>query len=124
MRKILIIEDEEVLASMYKEKFEREGFQVLKVSLSEEGIKLINEQKPDIILLDILLPKGNGIFFLKAKHRNPAVASIPVVVFSNYDDPKTRKEALELGALDYLMKTKYTPQAIVEKIKGYLGSQG
>jgi two-component system alkaline phosphatase synthesis response regulator PhoP len=120
MKKILIIEDEKILAEMYRDKFSQAGFKVFLASDSEEGLKLAKKEKPDLIMLDVLLPKENGIFFLKRLRKNPKTASITVVAFSNYDDPGTKKEALSLGAKDYLIKTSYTPQQIIEKIKNYL----
>ena len=120
MKKILLIEDEKLLADMYKEKFEREGFEVV-VSLSaEEGFELAKKEKPDLIVLDILLPEKNGIFFLEQQMKDPEISHIPVLALSNYDRPETRKRALELGAKEYIIKTNYTPKEIVEKIKKYL----
>jgi DNA-binding response OmpR family regulator len=120
MRKILIIEDERVLAQMYREKFEKKGFKVYLAFNSNEGLNLAKKEKPDLILLDILLPGKNGISFLKWLKNEPEISSIPVVVISNYDDPKAKEEALKFGAKEYLLKADYTPQQLVEKIKKYL----
>lgn len=119
-KKILIVEDEKILAEMYRDKFSEAGYEVSLVFSSEEGIELIKKEKPDLILLDILLPKENGISFLKRLRESPDTSQIPVVAFSNYDDPSTKKEALELGVKDYLIKTNYTPQGIIEEIKKHL----
>lgn len=121
MPKILLIEDEKILAEMYREKFEAEGIETLLAFTSKEALEILEKEKPDLILLDILLPRENGIGFLKRlkKIKKPSF-NIPIVAFSNYDEPNTKKEALELGAKEYLMKTQYTPQEIVEKIKEYL----
>lgn len=120
MPKILIIEDEKILGEMYKDKFTKSGFEVFLVSESEEGFNLAKKEKPDIILLDILLPKESGIAFLNWLRKEKEIAQTPVVAFSNYDDQKTKKEAFKLGVKEYLIKTNYTPQEIVEKIKRYL----
>ena len=88
-------------------------------SMIEEP-KILKEEKPDLIILDILLPRENGVYFLTKSKKHPEITKIPVVVFSNYDDPKTKKECFELGAKEYLIKTDYTPQQIIEKIKEYL----
>jgi len=119
-KKILIIEDEKILAEMYDNKFTKAGFKVVLAYDSEEGIKIAKKEKPDLIVLDILLPSENGITFLSWLKKDPKISSIPVVVFSNYDDPETKKEAEEFGVKDYLIKANYTPQAIVKKIKSYL----
>lgn len=120
MKKILIIEDEAILADMYKDRFSQEGYEVASALTSEEGINLAKKEKPDLILLDILLPKENGVGFLKRLKKEPEISSIPVVAFSNYDEPRTRKEAESLGVKAYLLKTDFTPQDLVKKIKDYL----
>ena len=78
-------------------------------------------EKPDFILLDILLPDKNGIYFLQKRLDDPQIKSIPVVAFSNFDDAATREETFRLGANDYLIKTNYTPREIIEKVKKYIG---
>ena len=120
MKKILLIEDEKILAEMYRDKFTQAGFEVFLAFESREGLALAKKEKPDLIILDILLPRENGIVFLTWLRKNSKISSIPVVAFSNYDDPVTKKEAAKLGVKDYLIKTNYTPQEIVEKIKTYL----
>lgn len=119
-KKILIIEDEKILAEMYQDRFSQEGYQVVLAFTSEEGIDLAKKEKPDLILLDILLPKENGVSFLKRLKKEPEISSITVVAFSNYDEPKTRKEAENLGIKAYLLKTDFTPQDLVKRIKEYL----
>jgi len=119
-KKILLIEDEKILAEMYRDKFNQAGFKVFLAFDSKEGLALAKKEKPDLIVLDILLPRENGIVFLEWLRKDEEVSSIPVVAFSNYDDPETKREAFKLGIKDYLIKTNYTPQEIVEKIKSYL----
>ena len=120
MTKILIIEDEKILSEMYKDKFIQSGFEVILVHSAEEGIEIVSKEKPDLILLDILLPRTNGINFLTMIKKDSELFSIPVIVFSNYDDTETKREAFRLGVKDYLIKTNYTPQEIIEKVKSYL----
>ena len=119
-KKILLIEDEKILAEMYKDKFIKAGFKVITAFDSREGLALAKKEEPDLIILDILLPKENGIEFLTWLKMEPSIASIPVVVFSNYDDPETKKKAYQLGVKEYLIKANYTPGKIVEKISDYL----
>jgi len=120
MSTILIIEDEKMLADMYKEKLEMEGFQVDLAFSSEQGIDYLKEKTPAIILLDILLPGDNGIEFLKKIKQVPNLENIPIIAFSNYDDPVTKKEAFSLGVKDYLIKANYVPNKVVERIRGFL----
>jgi len=123
MKKILIVEDEKILGEMYQDKFIQAGFEIVLAGSAEEGHEFLSKEKPDLILLDILLPRENGITFLTKIRKNPETASIPVVAFSNFDDPITKKEALSLGAKDYLIKTAYTPQEVLKKIKKYLDAE-
>ena len=119
-KKILIIEDEKQLREIYIQKISQTGFEVISATDGEEGFRLAKQEKPDLILLDILLPKNNGIYFLKKLREAPETSTIRVVAFSNFDDPQMKGKAMGLGVLDYLIKTNYTPRQIVEKIKGYL----
>ena len=119
MKKILIIEDEKILVEMYKSKLEANNFEVFSAFSSEEGIQILKKEKPDLVILDILLPKENGITFLEKIEKIKIISDIRIVVFSNYDDPETRKKALKLGAEDYLIKTQFTPREFLEKVKEY-----
>jgi DNA-binding response OmpR family regulator len=119
-KKILLIEDEKILAEMYREKFTQAGFEVFLAFDAKEGLELAKKEKPDLIVLDILLPKENGITFLSWLRKELEISSIPVVTFSNYDDPETKREAFRLGVKDYLIKTNYTPSEVVAKVKQLL----
>lgn len=119
-KKILLVEDEKILGEMYKDKLMQEGFEIFWAMEAKEGLELAKKEKPDLIILDILLPRENGIEFLKWLKENPEISSIPVFAFSNFDDPETKRKAFSLGVKDYLIKTNYTPKEIVEKIKNYL----
>lgn len=119
-KSILIVEDEHVLAGMYADRFEADGWKVQTAPTKNEGLEAAKKMLPDIILLDILLFDGHGVEFLREKNKDQAIAKIPVVVFSNLDDPKTKEDALALGALEYLLKTDYTPQELVKKVEKYV----
>ena len=120
MKKILLIEDEKILAEMYQDKWTEAGFKVFLAFDSKEGLALAKKEKPDLIVLDILLPRENGITFLTWLRKDKEISSIPVVAFSNYDDPETKKQAKKMGVRNYLIKTNYTPSEIVAKIKQLL----
>lgn len=119
--KILLVEDDRVLAEMYLDKFRQAGLEVSLAFEAREGLELALKEKPDLVVLDILLPRENGVFFLEKLRENPKIAAMPVLVFSNYDDPVVKRQAMKLGALAYLLKTNYTPKKIIEKIKSCLG---
>jgi DNA-binding response OmpR family regulator len=118
--KILLIEDEKILSEMYKDKFSDAGHKMISVMTAEEGLIEAKKQKPNLIILDILLLKENGIFFLKERVKIPEIASIPVIVFSNFDDVDTKKQAYKYGVKDYLIKSNYTPEEFLNKANEYL----
>lgn len=119
-KKILIIEDEEVLRKMYTARFEQEGINIVTACNAEEGFVLIKQEMPDLVLLDIILPRQDGIFLLKQLRGDIKTSKMPVLAFSNYDDPVTQERAEKLGVLGYLRKTDFTPTQIVEEVKKYL----
>jgi CheY-like chemotaxis protein len=119
-KKILLVEDERVLIKMYQETFSRAGFEVHSAETVQEGIKLTKELKPDLVLLDILLPEVNGLEFLKEIKKDPSLSAIPIVAFSNYTDPETQEKALELGARDYVVKADFDPDETLEIVKKYI----
>ncbi len=119
-KKILIIEDEKILAEMYQDVFIQSGFKVFSAVESKEGLKIARKEKPDLIVLDILLPRESGISFLEELKQDAEIFSIPVVVFTNYDGEDIKKKAEKLGVKDYLIKANFTPQEFVAKIKNYL----
>lgn len=120
VKKILIAEDEHILSEMYTEVFRAEGFEVVTADSGEEAIEVTIAEQPDFILLDILLLGEDGVTFLRRKKDNPKIADIPVLAFSNFDDAETKREALQLGAKAYLIKTSYTPQQVIQQVKKYL----
>ncbi len=124
MKTILLIEDEELLAKMYRDKFERTGFKVLLSRTAEEGIELAKKEKPDLVVLDIILPENDGLFFLrKIRQEKSSIKDVPVIAFSNYDNPDTRKEARQLKVNDYIIKANHDPEEIVSKINKYFDHQ-
>ncbi len=122
-KKILLIEDEKTLIDLYTEGFTDAGFDISAVLSAEEGLEATKKEKPDLIILDILLPRENGIYFLEELRKDPKIASTPVVVLSNLDDPETRERAAKLGAKEYLIKTDYAPHELIEKIKDFFPAE-
>ncbi len=117
---ILYIEDDSALAQMYQFKMEREGIQVLWASNGNDGLKMAREHKPDLILLDILMPGLDGWWTLKLLKSNNQTKNIPVLILTNLDAQLFIKQAQEAGAADLLVKTKFTPTQVLEKIKEVL----
>ncbi|TEU01997.1 response regulator [Candidatus Woesebacteria bacterium] len=120
MSKVLIIEDDSQLTNMYEKKLSGEGFTVLITSEGKKGITLAKREKPDIILLDIMLPGGmNGFDVLKELRLDEKFKSTPILMFTNLDSEK--ETATDFGADGYIIKAETTPTAIVERIKKLVG---
>ncbi len=117
--KILIVEDEEALAKVLAEKFAREGFEVRIARDGEEAMPVALSFRPDIIALDILLPRKNGLEVLRDLKADSELRSIPVVMLSNLDSDEDIKNAISLGASDYFVKSQHLIKEIVEKMKLY-----
>lgn len=120
MQKILAIEDETRLQKMLEEIFKQEGFELFSSYDGVSGLKLAEEKMPDIILLDLILPKKNGFDVLKELKANPRLAKIPVVVLTNLEGAQDIEKALSLGASTYLVKANYSLDDILKKVKEVL----
>lgn len=121
MKKILILEDEEELLNLLQKKLIQEGFEVLTAKDGEEGLAKIRSNKPDLILLDIVMPKLDGFEVLEAMAKDESIKGMPVIIISNSGQPVEINRAMELGAKDYLIKVDFTPQDVLEKVKKQIG---
>lgn len=119
-KKVLIIEDEESLAQMYQTKFEHEGYEVVVATDGSEGIEKTKKEKPDIILLDIILPKKDGFMVLKELKADKISADIKVIMLTNLGQDEDVVKGKKLGAVDYLVKANLTPAQLVDKVAEYL----
>ncbi len=119
-KKILIVEDDTFLVKMYLERLQDDGYQVAVASNGEEGLQKAEFDKPDLILLDMILPKMNGFDFLKEIKSKSELKDIPVVILSNLGQDQDVKLGKELGAVDYLVKTQYPLTGVITKIEKYL----
>ena len=118
--KVLFIEDEHELQAILKKSFEEEGYAFLQAYDGERGLQTALEGKPNIILLDLVLPKKDGFSVLKNLKENPNTKDIPVMILTNLEQEKDIEKSLSLGALTYLIKINYTPQEIVQKVSKVL----
>lgn len=119
-KKILIIEDDKFLIKVYSDKLIREGFDVSMAISGEEGVGKILKEKPDLVLLDILLPQKNGFDILSQIKLNPDTKSIPVIIITNLGQDTDIKTGLELGAVDYLIKTDFSINKLPELVRKHL----
>lgn len=116
-KKILIIEDDVFLGKVLNEKLLKAGYDVSLVGDGGEGLRQISVQKPDLILLDIMLPTKNGYEILEAKRQDSDIAAIPVIIVSNSGQPVEISRALALGVCDYLVKAELDPDEVLEKVQ-------
>lgn len=122
--KILLVEDDSMVVRMYQRKLEKDGFQLTLAFNGEEGLAALKKEKPDIILLDIMMPKMNGIEMLKAVKADPALKDIPIVILTNLGDrPEDVQKCKELGAEDYWVKANTPIQKITERVKKILSKK-
>ncbi|HYE22071.1 MAG TPA: response regulator, partial [Verrucomicrobiae bacterium] len=118
--KILIVEDEEILLTALSEELKQEGFVVVGAKDGVEGVETAVKEKPDLVLLDLVMPRLDGIGALKQMKENALIKDIPVVILTNLSDYDKISDALSLGAMDYLVKANYRLEDLVNKIKTVL----
>ncbi|MFH1462722.1 MAG: response regulator [bacterium] len=116
-QKILLIEDEEIMLDLLQRKLDQEGYEVSVARDGKEGLEKIKEIRPDLILLDFVMPKMGGIEILEEMEKDEELKKIPVIIISNSGQPVDLERAKELGVKDWLIKTEFDPLEIVEKIK-------
>ncbi|MBI2038093.1 MAG: response regulator [Candidatus Magasanikbacteria bacterium] len=117
---ILIVEDDLFLAEIYQKKFEMEGFKVSMANNGEKALVDIKKKLPDLVLLDILLPKLDGFSVLEALKSDKATKDIPVILLTNLGQQDDVQRGLEKGAADYLIKTHFKPSEVVDKVRKIL----
>jgi len=122
-KKILLVEDEEILIDLLQKKLTKEGYEVLVARDGEEGLKKMKEMepKPDLILLDIIMPKMGGFEVMEEMAKDENLKKIPVIVISNSGQPVELDRAKKLGAKDWLIKTEFDPKEVLEKVKKQIG---
>lgn len=119
MSKILLIEDDLDIQKIYSETLRLKGFDVIAVTTGTQGLKMARTMKPNLIILDIILPKGiSGFDVLNELKRNEGLKNIPVIVLTNLETEK--QVAKTLGISEYLIKTQVTPSLVVEKVIKHL----
>ena len=120
IKTILIIEDEQVLASLLKRKLSRRGYRSIIAADGREGLKKIKEIRPDLILLDIVMPKMSGFEVMEAKQKIEAIKDIPIIIISNSGQPVEISRAQKLGAKDWIVKTNFDPGEVIKKVEKIL----
>lgn len=119
-KRVMIVEDDEHISKVYEIKLSKEGIESSLAKDGEEAIKKITAEKPDLVLLDLMIPKKDGFDVLEEIKKNPETASIPVIVLSNLGQQTDQDRAIGLGANEYLVKVDYPIQEVVNRVKKYL----
>lgn len=117
MKTILFIEDESALQKTFGDLLKQEGYKMISALDGETGLRLAKEIKPDLILLDLILPKVHGFDVLKQLKEDPETKEIPIIILTNLEGIGDVDKAIEMGATTYLVKAQYTLEEVLEKIK-------
>ena len=120
-KKILLVEDDTTLAQVYKSRLELEGFEVQHVANGELALSTAIEFRPDLIVLDAMMPKINGFAVLDILRNTPETMNVRVIMLTALSQPKDKARAEELGADDYLVKSQVVISDVVDRIKHHLG---
>ena len=123
-KKILLVEDDTALAAVYKSRLELEGFEIREVNNGEEALSATVEFKPDLILLDAMMPKISGFDVLDILRNTPETTNIRVIMLTALSQPKDKERAESLGVDDYLVKSQVVIGDVVERVKYHLGMNG
>lgn len=119
-KKILVVEDDIFISDIYQVKFTQEGFEVAIAVNGLEALKILDNFRPDIILLDIIMPQMDGIETLKKIKNNDKWKNIPIIMLTNISEKEKVEESEEMGVNDYLVKSQFTPSEVVGKVNALL----
>jgi DNA-binding response OmpR family regulator len=122
--KVLVVEDEEILLTALSEELRQEGFDVVTAADGVAGVDQASAEKPDLILLDLMMPKLDGLGALKQLKDKPETKDVPVMILTNLSDYEKVSDALSLGATDYLVKANYRLEELISKIKFFVSQKG
>jgi len=117
MKKILLIEDDPFLIDIYVTKFKESGFSVEVANDGESAFRYLEEKKPDLVILDIVLPQIDGWEILRKIKSTPGLKNLKVIILSNLSQKEEVERGINLGSIKYLIKAHYTPSQVVEEIK-------
>lgn len=117
MIKVLIVEDDKFLRELITQKVGAEGYEVVGAQDGEEGLRMAREEKPSLVLLDLILPTMDGFEVLRQLKAGDDTKNIPVIILSNLGQKEDVDKGIKLGAEDYMIKAHFTPGEITEKIK-------
>lgn len=121
MKKVLFIEDEAVLQKTVGDTLVRNGYEVYQALDGEIGVRIAHEKTPDLILLDLIMPRKNGFEVLEDLKKDPATKAIPVIVLTNLEGPEEIERVMSAGATGYLVKANYSLEEVLQKVRETIG---
>ncbi len=121
MKKVLSVEDEELIGDMLQRKLRTNGYYAFLARDGEAALQQIREQRPHLVLLDIVLPRLNGFEVLSELRKDEELRKIPVIIISNSGQPTEIEKAKEAGVRDWLIKTEFDPEEVLEKVRRQIG---
>ena len=119
-KRVLIVEDDFQISKVYQLQLARAGIFSILARNGEEAIELLDEARPDLVILDLMIPKKDGFWVLEEVRKNPKYSSIPIIIISNLGQKDDKTRAIGLGATEYLVKIDQSIQEIIKKVKVYL----
>lgn len=120
MAKVLLVEDDQFLRKMYSKKLQVAGFETEVAGDGEEGLAKMKSFKPNLVLMDVMMPKLNGLEATSKAKADPDIKDIPILVLTNLSSSEDAQTAVKRGAVGYLVKSEYTPSQIIEKVKNII----
>lgn len=120
MKRILVVEDDKFLSRVLSEKLSGDGYEVVTAFNGEEGLEEVKKKKPDLLLVDLIMPVKDGFDFLEELQAQKLAAGLPIIVSSNLGQEADMKRTKELGAVDYFVKSNTPLHEVVEKVKAHL----
>lgn len=121
--RIVLVEDDQILGKVLYEELTEAGYEITQAFDGEDGLKMIRQKMPDLVLLDIVMPKKNGFEVLEALKEAPDTKRIPIIVLTMSGGDEEIKKGLRLGANDYIVKSQHAVAEIVEKVKDFFGKE-
>lgn len=123
MKKILIVEDDPLIVKIYTTRLKADGYDVLSAENGEEGIKIAEESFPDLIILDVMMPRVDGFAVLERLRKNPSFKDTPILMYSNLNNEEEIERAIKMGVTEFLVKANLSPTQMVLKMKQYADKQ-
>lgn len=120
-KKVLLLEDEEIIIELLERKLKQQGYEISVARNGEQGLAMMKKEKPDVVLLDIIMPKMGGFEVMEEMNKQEQLKNIPVIIISNSGQPVELDRAKELGVKDWLIKTEFDPQEVIDKVVKQIG---